>query len=278
MAIYHETFAPDWRGLRSDTFADLLDYIAANRCPYGEGSSQRFNSTGWFGTSTFSEAMDLARFGWPEGRRKMAGLVAQGSLMQQPAPVMAYDYDIGGAFPDVGLYCAGDPCHMVTATPESTATRPIYRFVINPSLSGGVEPSEVFNRGAAILTCAAKLEAEGARVELVLLRSATKEGKTFSFTFRIKAADENLDVDKAAFILAHAAMLRRISWAVTERTPVVAWWFKDNLIPSDKEPESWKTENSVYFGAMRSGRGFETIAAGIATVEATIKAGINRGE
>lgn len=270
MAIYREQIAPNWLALRADALSDCLDYVSGIRPRTADCSSQYTHRPDWYGTATFGDALQLARFGWPEGLARMSGLVAQGIALRQPAPVMEASYDMGGAFPDVALYCAGDPCHMVTIAPEAIQTRPIYRFVINAGMRSPVSEAAAFNRGAAILSYIAKLEAEGARVELVSLRTCENKGKRFSYTFRIKAADENLDMDKAAFVFANASMLRRIGFAMGEMDAEITRWMGASYRSINDEPAQWQTANSVTFGAMMDDTGFETMARAIRSVEQTI--------
>lgn len=272
-----EQISPSWIAYRGDGLSDLLDHIATVPNVSAHQTSDNYGRADFQGTGTMAQALDLARYGWPEGREKMKAGLASAALLQPAAPVPVTSYDIAGAFPDVGLFCAGDPACMVSYDEQDAKARPIYRIIVNISYMAAVEPQTIINRGAAILSFIDKLESEGARVELLAHRSAEKEGKTMSLAFPIKRADEPLDIDRVAFVLANPAMLRRIAWAITERNRTLCSWFGAHRYrSSDAMPKSWVEPHSIYFGALHDhdNATYCTIARAMAAVGQTIQRGI----
>lgn len=258
---------------RFDSLSDVLSFVETPAAWSGEAAEYGRHACGLdMGTDTLAQAVALARFGWKEGRDKLSTGMASAAMFKPPAPIATCAYDVAGAFPDVGLYCAGDPACMVSYDPEQAKTRPVLRFVVNLSYLAGVSGEAITNRGAAILSYVDKLESEGMRVELVAVRAARGKGKVFNFTFPLKAADEPLDIDRVAFVIANPAMLRRIGFAVAERDATAYRWFGNHGYGScDDFPADWSVPHSVYFPALKDDGPFYSAHAAMSAVQDTIR-------
>ena len=179
----------------------------------------------WAGCS-WREAVKYARDGWPEGRR----IIEERSehfkeafgttmiLQQRPAIV----HDIAGSMPDVGRFLAGVPDNMMTwSRIESHA--PAIRIVINQAASSGISSEQIMNRGAVVCALIDLLESSGKRCEIVAVAAVADDWSAYRHKLEIavmlKQADEPLQIDKVAFMLAHPAALRRIGFALMETLP-----------------------------------------------------------
>jgi hypothetical protein len=175
--------------------------------------------TGWSGTKSWDQAIDMALYsGWPEGRNLLINSLA--IVSPKPEPYKSIAYDVAGAFPMVPLYLTGEPAHMMNFPEfESVASNPIVRIDYNISVSGSVSPKSIMLRGAAVLSLCNTLENKGYSCEIRIFDICSSGNDTFRYSIVFKRAGEPLDLDRAAFALAHPSTLRRFGFALQEQIP-----------------------------------------------------------
>ncbi len=221
-----------------------------------DGTSWHIDRENWTGVRTMPDALRLAREGWPEGasalRRALDALTITPTLRR--APAMAYD--VGGERPDVPLFVAGDPAHMITSAPvEERATR-IYSFLIHTGARVVTKTHEIMNRGAALLRWIDALEQAGHRVEITALkrqRDDAGRGQILTGEFPLKKAGEHWEPDRLAFALAHPAAHRRLWFAHMEQTPEIEAGFSNAHGGSiDLKPEE-RPSGVIYLPVIQPG-------------------------
>lgn len=266
-----------WRSDTADCFADVLAKVEKSISPWPhETRASRENGRHeWFGTRSFADAVRIAKNGWPEGRAKLLSNLDAAKFLQTNATIRAESLDVAGSFPLVPAAVAGDPLNMFTIGLERAKTRPIFRFIVSMSVSGGVSAEVITNRGAAILSWVDRLENEGARCEVVFTMAAEKSYgsgrlKKWSLSFVAKRADEPLELDRMAFIIAHPSMLRRICFACYELHEDMKHFAVSYGTPSDAIADAVKVPHTVYFGKLAYGGEWTTIETAVAGVAAAI--------
>lgn len=260
----------------ADSLEDVLTFADQPRA--WTGLSQDASWSRQAATKTFGEAVNLARMGWAEGRAKLSANLDAANFVQTNSTHRAEALDVGGAYPDVQEYIAGNPAHMVTIGAEQSRTRPIYRFIVSMFSSGSLTPETLMRRGAAILSWVDRLENQGARCEVMMV-GAGGGSTSFFLSFMAKRADEPLDVDRLAFVLVHPSMFRRIVFACHERHRELSCFGCGHSMPSDWMPEEIKVNHSIYFGRMTSAEEkWRTPANAVAEVERAIKEAIRHGD
>lgn len=182
-------------------------------------ASRRFDTSGWAGTTTFKEALDMAlRTGWPEGRKLLSDMMV--AVAPTPKAYESLVFEVAGAFPCVPVYCAGDPaCMMLDPGADLRTSKPIVRIDYSNNALSNVTPESMMLRGAAVLSLASALEHQGLSVELRIV--GTSIGTNLKDKFRhmivYKEAGQPLDLDRAAFALAHPAVFRRLVFSINEQ-------------------------------------------------------------
>lgn len=173
------------------------------------------------GTKSWPAAKELAAKGWDEGRAKVAAALhavfESGTCQLATAP--AVEYSVGGAFPDVQRYVAGDIEHMVNDGCDDNGQRPIVRFLVNLCASAAVKADAIANRGAAVAALVDQIESGGTRCEIWVTSASGKGKKLHAPMICAKAAGDVLDIDTVAFAMGHPSMLRRVFFAMTENDP-----------------------------------------------------------
>lgn len=192
------------------------------RQPVSDASSIKGDPS-WTGSNSLEHALQVARAGWPEGTARLgAGMVSAARLVNlDNAPSTVYD--VAGELPDVGRYLAGDPECMSYQCPEgASGARPLVRIAACGSIAAKLDTRQIENYGIAILTAVDQLEKSGRDVELswyMYCVDAYAEHDAMLTTVTIKHAGEHLDLDRAAFALAHPSMFRRLCFAHMEQQP-----------------------------------------------------------
>lgn len=72
-------------------------------------------------------------------------------------------------------------------------------------------------RGAAVLSLADTLERRGFSTELRIVGNSQAGGQAFRYSIVYKRAGEPLDIDRAAFAIAHPSSMRRLAFAILEQ-------------------------------------------------------------
>ena len=204
---------------RFESLGELLRYTDTTPAQWQDRSS-RTKGGDWNGSKDWPEALDLAAHGWPEGRAKMSQALAMAQAASTFESYPAMSLDVAGGYLLPHLAAAGDPFCMVTPAPISERSRPVLRLCVAAAVSAMVNPHEIINYGAALLTIIDALESANFRVELSLVYALRSHADSkASFTVTVKQAQDILELDRLAFVLASPAMWRRIGFAFIETLP-----------------------------------------------------------
>lgn len=215
----HDDF-PDW-----NSFVDAC----ATRAPAGSWVTQVTTRGSdddprpWNGSTTFAQAIDLARTGWTAGRADLSAAVTALAASADARPRWTWTLEPAGARPLVPAALAGAPAAMMQFR-RSLTQAPVLHIKVESFVSCGVNASAVIARGAALCALIDSIEHQGIRVELTLWGDWSGwSGKTRKdmntrhlCTVRLKAPDEPLDMDRIAFALGHPACQRRLVFRLQE--------------------------------------------------------------
>tara|TARA_R110000824_G_scaffold372074_1_gene561906 strand:- start:245 stop:1126 length:882 start_codon:yes stop_codon:yes gene_type:complete len=199
------------------SLADVVEFVqAVPRLPGANDASVTEDaSADWDDNSGYKGALRLSEAGWPKGVKQMKDFAVEAGENYETLP--AFTYDIAGAFPDVGAFCAGDPEHM--ALPGEIQGKPVCRILVEVGKAHFVKASSAMRYGVAILGAVNSLMLAGITVVLDGSRSGGCEGTDLwhQWIFPLGGGDQVVDLDRLAFALAHPALTRRIAFAYMER-------------------------------------------------------------
>ena len=240
-------------------FASFGAFVEQVKKPGHErNGTSSVNSFGleWSGGHTFDECIELAKTGWPDGLARMQKLtklieVPKGARNFEPQPVLA----LAGDEVDVGLYLTGEPECMTDWHMEETPTfGKVVKVIVSQAAMGSVSPDTMFRRGAAAVLLVDALESCGIRCEVWVLPkcNATSKGKfRFYGKVLVKKAEDPVELDRLAFMLAHPGVLRRLGFRLMEQEDPDTWAGKQthNGYGSSKElVEAMQEDGTIYFG------------------------------
>lgn len=204
------------------------------------------NDRKWAGTRTLNEAIELAEAGWPEGTARMLQELEHEMSGDLPSLFPARDYDLAGEFPDVAAYCAGQLDHMVSMDEANTGISFVIRLGVNGGVPAHFSPEAVTKYGAAVLSHAVAFQKAGYSVAIDWIKVARTMGEKVEQVHLLRVelltAGGVLDVDRAAFILTHPSMLRRLWFADIETLPeakALAGYYGVSESPKTHAPPGW---------------------------------------
>jgi hypothetical protein len=199
-----------------DNLVDMVDYISSAPRVWDRQSSRATHDKQWTLGVSWEGALRMARNGWEEGIRQVHALAAA----VPNNTVVTRELSVAGEYPDVPRYLAGDPFNMVKRG-KARVPKPTMTIVSSIGANSHVSGQAMANFGAAIVALVDRLESRGVRVELIGCWRSTGMGdrSSFSMSWTVKRAEDALDLSAVAFGLGHPAMLRRLGFAVMERSP-----------------------------------------------------------
>jgi len=236
------------------------------------GGSESFTKT-----ASFDAAARLAITGWEDGRARMVRGVAAVASAPSIDRAPAMFFDVAGAYPVAALAAAGEPGCMVNFAPVSDRARPVIRIAVSGSVSYMYGADEIFAYGAALLGLVDSLESADFRVELTVIFPAKASGgeSKLAMGVMIKRAEDGIDLDRAAFALAHASTLRRLVFGVMEANLPSSVWGGGYGVPRKPEHGLDGDDATVFLpGPQQFAAGSPALRSPVAAFEALLPAAL----
>lgn len=180
----------------------------------------------WKGSSSFEEAVQLATYGWREGRERMVeSTLDLKDYTTTSGAVLSEDRDVYGFRPDVPLFCTGAPACMVVPGDRMGPPQPFVNLMVCPAVSSGISTTTISNWGAALVTLVDATEAQRRRVAISVVFAISGWGDVPDIVVElvVKKHSDPLDIDGLCFAIAHPSMLRRFILAIIEQGQSQAW-------------------------------------------------------
>lgn len=201
-----------------DSLAEIASYVRDTPRTWRCSDSERGHaSSAWDLNLGYDGAVDYAANGWNEGARKV-----QDTLKTLPLKARKPDVktDFYGHMAHVPRYCAGAPDSMIRHERQGRDGSGAVATVYVPiNALGSVGAGSMRNFGLAVAHYINQLEQQGTRVELYGAQCSTVAQGAWrvAHTWKLKRAEQPLDLAVIAFALGHPAMFRRIGFALRER-------------------------------------------------------------
>ncbi len=173
------------------------------------------------GSNSFEEALELARYGWPDGLKRVAEISANiDRLIAQEIEGDEIIYSPAGYAPVVGAYLAGRPDSMLRLA-EVEGARPVIKIAVNISASCDIDGKRIIAMGAAVASLIKAFEIAGYSTEVDLLQVVNGHNHNGKRTYcniscNLKRAGHALELDRLIFAIAHPSTLRRLIFNIEE--------------------------------------------------------------
>lgn len=199
---------------------DLVEFFnnAPVKAPFNENTGSHDTSAwaieSFYGTNNWEEAIDLL----VHGDKKNSQIITSKMkpiLGTQNKSKRAF-YDVVGYQASTARYLQGIPTSMINSK-ASPKKQKVVTLVKSITISGDVGAEKIIESSLKVLSMINTIEAQGFRVNLDLIAGSEDEYDKVFTRYRIKSADERLNISKIAFQLVNPSMPRRINFAVKER-------------------------------------------------------------
>jgi len=248
----------------------------------GKSSTSQDRKHSWDMGAGWEGTLELAKRGWPEGLKRIQKAA---ELLKLPVGEKSYDprqvLAVSGDEVDVGLYLSGEPeCMYDYEMLETPSFGKVAKIIVNLAGSAGVKAETMFKRGAAAVLLIDALEQSGIRCEVWALPKSTSgdgepvergSGKgAFVVHVCVKQADDPVELDRLAFMLAHPAAFRRLGFRIMEQEDEMSFGGRATRSAygcTMELPEKERSEaGTIYFGGQFLGR-LSSEAAMVAEVQ-----------
>ena len=213
-----------------DSLSEAIEYMddaAVQENKSGlPAASLEIHSPSWHGTATMEEAIEVARYGWKEGREYLKAAVGQIAIDKLVGRRHAFEPEVGyeGDEVDIGAYLFGDPENMISYPLRYDNQGKQATMFVNCTLSADVSTERIMRRGGALYAAIEALRADGYSLGLTMVEACMPFGHGdgvlgVEYQIPIVQPGQYLDLDTAAFCLAHPSFLRRLIFSVNEHEP-----------------------------------------------------------
>lgn len=184
--------------------------------------------TKWTLTSTWEEALHLARTGWYEKTKEVAHKKrALVNRVSKQVPKSAIGHAISNGFHfDIGRVVTGDPKHWMVFEEDDTRDgrgEKLRKITFNAGYSWKTDAEVIVTKGIMIASLIELLEYAGYAVDFTISIAFTRYNQLYQFLAPVKTYGQPILLSRLLFATAHPAMLRRIAFAVCE-SELDRWW------------------------------------------------------
>ncbi|HSW74453.1 MAG TPA: hypothetical protein VLG16_01140 [Candidatus Saccharimonadales bacterium] len=192
-------------------------YVELRRASKAYHSSYDFT-----GTHSLSEAVRLAREGWPEGVERLNNapeINVDVDYTTQPQPF----FDLSGEEVDVGRYLTGEPENMIAYQMAEQPRDHIIELIVQGNQPAETTKEQIIGRGAVILAAAQAMQSRGFSIGITYATASRGPQWYDESLFRseyylpLQEIGQVTDVDTLAFALLHPSMLRRLMFGAYEQ-------------------------------------------------------------
>jgi hypothetical protein len=253
---------------------EMVDF-ATSRTPVWQpdeqGSIRDFNcrtqdEIAEYGTATWREAVSLAQNGWPDGQKLLTTARSQ-YISSEKIQIRIVGYGVGGSFPDVPRFLAGDPEHI--------------RVVVSPNCPISVTAESRANWGAAFLSWVAAEELAGNTVEIDVIYVTKapcyyldeyKWGPPVIVKYTLQRTNSYKSIDQLAFWLMHPAAHRRIQFAIKENLHIGKWYklyrIYGNAVTNREDIRRFLDKDDIL---LILGTGAESVQSALSSIEVELE-------
>ena len=243
--------------IRFDSMSEAVAFVCDESQRHAKASrsstTKDSRSDQWDWKMGWDGALNAAKHGWPEGARRMRKAEGAAKAAVPPAKSKRIRPTKRGGRLNYTDYRMGKPRMFRKRT--NVKHLPAIHLIVNISASAGVTAEEFTTQGVTVLACAYMLQKAGYPVEVDIVSRADRGLYSQEFYIPIKRPGMAFDEDAFAFWIAHPAALRRIGFAIMERSVYLIG--KDGYgspgIPTEAPKGSFKTPRQ-YLGEAEADR------------------------
>ena len=187
-----------------------------DKCNLSELGSERFT-----GTKSLNEALHLLKYGDASLLKQIKAIEAttKQAKAQRRSSMEVYNSYLG-FMPNVGAVLTGNPVNMYNIRRTLNKSTKVLNIIYDISTNARTPARNIQEAASKLFNYIQDKELKGYRVNLYvcLIAYYSLNRKTGLFCYKIKSSNEHFDALRTAFPLCHPSSLRRIFFALYERS------------------------------------------------------------
>lgn len=206
-----------------ETFDQFLQSLEkpVNQYWQGRSLSSETGSKSFTGTKDIAEAFNVLRGGYTEPLEKLKTSEKLATAQVQNQYRQQARLHVCGVLPHVPNAILNLPLSMIDYYKQPQKTR-VVSIVYNITVNCNTSTEEMIRAGIQLLQLCKNVEASGYRLNLYITELChTDENHVIGWILKLKDSKQPFDILKLCFPLVHPSMLRRLSFAWLERSPLV---------------------------------------------------------
>lgn len=219
-----ETIQKENKTIHSNTFdnlVEMVDYIK-NTEPYSDiwtCMASLENDSDFSGVESLEEALDLCLTGY---KINFSDFLATLSELNRLSPYInnkrTVKSSVYGFRPNISKVMSGNPNSMYKLVRKEENN--FAKFYFNTSYGWNVTKEAIMHKGIITISLIKFLEQLGTRINLNFFEMSHNEDEYIYINVSLKKPNQPLDTSICTFPMCHPAFLRKICFAIDERTKV----------------------------------------------------------
>jgi hypothetical protein len=214
-----------------DTINEMVNHLrvaeknSVNSNFYPQRASRETDDPDWAGTDTYTEADDVALYGWGEGYEKMMAELPKIKVKATATDRKHYErMHVEGFVPCVPRAIEGHPESMINAI-KLPMKHKIINVIVNVCGSACYTADAFVKRGGFISRLIDEIETKGYRINLWVAEGSSDGTERLCTMVKIKASTEMLSQKRIAYPIGHPSLLRRHFFRVLETQNMQGRWY-----------------------------------------------------
>ena len=192
-------------------FSDLIKLVEDNRTSGNWFDASETGNYEFTKTNNMDEAIELAKFGWKEGIKKLNSNITINNMKME----YKNEFNVVGSHVSVPRYLNGHPENMIRKVqiPKRDNVINLVRFA---SVTADTTANKLIAEGVKFIQLVQNLESQGYRCNIdIIFASEHYVDNTHQLVrLRIKNSNERLNIAKMSFPMCHPSTFRRFIFKV----------------------------------------------------------------
>lgn len=187
----------------------------------GRSLSSETGSQSFTGTKNIEEAFDVLRGGYTAPLEKLKASEKLATAQVQNIYRQQARLHVCGVLPHIPNAILNLPLSMIDYYKQPQKAK-VVNIVYNITVAASTSTEEMIRAGIQLLQLCKNVEASGYKLNLYITELChTDEDHVIGWMLKLKDSKQPFDILKLCFPLVHPSMLRRLSFAWLERSPLV---------------------------------------------------------
>lgn len=206
-----------------ESLHEMVDYAIATPMDKRKASDEQGPwRTDWAKSESLQDSVDMAHTGYAEVRPQVESLmeIMEERLAERFGNRFVTQYAVAGGTVDIGKFVTGEPeCMLEWVSEPAASMGRVVKVAVAGTASSSIDPEDMVRRGTAVVALLDTLHKLGVGLELWWDSTISGSDSTdHSTVVKLHDSSNPLDIDDLMWAVCHPSMLRRVTFAVQERS------------------------------------------------------------